>query len=99
LAGAIIGTLIGMGTSIVICVVILAMITKAISWVFAFNHLFELVTGAGKINLSIFLRLILGIAIFYRLHQLYHSAKQKIESKKKIFPFSISWTSMDMIKQ
>jgi len=40
------------------------MVTIAISWAFAFDHLFEVATGAGKIIPSTFVVLILGIAIF-----------------------------------
>lgn len=58
------GTLIGIRTSILTCVVILVMVTSATSWAFGFDDLFEVVIGAGKIIPSTFVVLILGIAIF-----------------------------------
>ncbi|MBU0478980.1 small multi-drug export protein [bacterium] len=82
LVGAIIGSLIGMRTITVICVVTSAMIASVISWTFAFDYLFKFATRAGKIIPSIFVGLILGIAIFYRLRHLYSLARQKIKLKK-----------------
>jgi hypothetical protein len=70
-----------MCTSILTWIAILAIVTGAIFWPFGFDRLFGVPIGGGKINLWIFLGLILGIAIFYRLHQLYHSAKQKINPR------------------
>jgi len=81
LIGAIIGTFIGMRTITVICVVTSAMIVSVISWTFAFDYLFKITEGAGKIIPSIFVSLILGIAIFRRLQHLYRLAKQKIKLK------------------
>jgi len=86
LIGAIIGGLMGMRTITIIWVVILGMVSSAISWTFAFDYLFEIAEGAGKIIPTIFVGLILGTVIFRRLHQLYHHAKQKIKlgkSKRK----------------
>lgn len=83
LIGAILGTLIGMRIITVICVVILGMVTSAISWTFAFDYLFEIVEGAGRIMPSIFVGLIMGIAIFYRGYSFYHRAKQKIKVTNK----------------
>ena len=93
LVGAIIGTLIGMRTSIVICVVILAMVSSAISWAFAFDYLFKFSAGAGKIIPSIFVGLILAVVLVYRLRQIYHRAKQKIEQKRRTLPSNANRTS------
>jgi len=83
LIGAIIGKLIGMRTITVICTVVLAMVFSAISWGFAFEYLFKLAAGVGKIIPSIFVCLILGIAVFYRLRYFYHRAKQDIGNNVK----------------
>jgi len=83
LVGSIIGTLIGMRTGIVISVVVLAMVTSAASWAFIFDYLFELTVGAGKIIPSIFVGSILGLAIFQRLRQFYHLAREKIKARKE----------------
>ena len=85
LVGAIIGTLIGMRTITVICVVTSAMIASVISWTLAFDYLFKFATGAGKIIPLIFVGLILGIAIFRRLRHLYGLAREKIKLKKIAF--------------
>ena len=69
LVGAIIGTLIGMRTITVICVVVLAMIISAISWTFAFDYLLEFAERSGKIIPLIFVGLIFGIAVFHRLRK------------------------------
>lgn len=77
LIGAIIGRLMGMRTITVIWVVILGMVSSAISWTFAFDYLFEFAEGVGKFLPMIFVGLILGIVVFYRLYTFYHLAKQK----------------------
>ena len=81
LIGAIIGELMGIRTITIIWVVILGIISSAISWAFAFDYLFKIAEGAGKIIPSIFVGLILGIVIFRRLQHLYSLARQKIKLK------------------
>ena len=81
LIGAIIGGLMGMRTITIIWVVILGIISSTISWAFAFDYLFKITEGAGKIIPSIFVSLILGIVIFRRLQHLYSLAKQKTKLK------------------